>query len=203
MPDTTVRLVNLQAGQLDMVERLGPTDAATVRKQPEAAAGGADRARLLLDQHQPRQQRPAGQSAGARGAGSRDRPRRAEPGGDRRPVHPVEPVRGAGQRATGTRSARCRRATWPRPRRCCNRPACRTRPSPCSPATARWSQQVGEVIQSMADEAGFDIKLQAVEANAQVASARSRRLRRDAGDLERPARSGRQRGDLAGHATGS
>ena len=31
-PDTTVRLVNLQAGQLDMVERLGPTDVATVKK---------------------------------------------------------------------------------------------------------------------------------------------------------------------------
>lgn len=34
-PDTTVRLVNLQAGQLDMVERLGPTDAATVKKNPK------------------------------------------------------------------------------------------------------------------------------------------------------------------------
>ena len=33
-PDTTVRLVNLQAGQLDMVERLGPTDVATVKKNP-------------------------------------------------------------------------------------------------------------------------------------------------------------------------
>ena len=33
--DTTVRLVNLEAGQLDMVERLGPTDAATVRKNPK------------------------------------------------------------------------------------------------------------------------------------------------------------------------
>src|SRR6516225_9886150 len=34
-PDTTVRLVNLQAGQLDMVERLGPTDVATVKKDPK------------------------------------------------------------------------------------------------------------------------------------------------------------------------
>ena len=34
-PDTTVRLVNLQAGQLDMVERLGPTDVATVKKNPK------------------------------------------------------------------------------------------------------------------------------------------------------------------------
>src|SRR6476659_10150240 len=33
-PDTTVRLVNLQAGQLDMVERLGPTDVVTVKQDP-------------------------------------------------------------------------------------------------------------------------------------------------------------------------
>jgi len=34
-------------------------------------------------------------------------------------------------------------------------------------------QQAGEVLQSMADEAGFDVKLQAAEANAQVAAARA------------------------------
>ena len=34
-------------------------------------------------------------------------------------------------------------------------------------------QQAGEVLQSMADEAGFDMKLQAAEANAQVAAARA------------------------------
>ena len=31
IPDTTVRLVNLEAGRLDMVERLGPTDVAKVK----------------------------------------------------------------------------------------------------------------------------------------------------------------------------
>ena len=35
IPDTTVRLVNLQARQLDMVERLGPTDVATVKRDPK------------------------------------------------------------------------------------------------------------------------------------------------------------------------
>ena len=34
-------------------------------------------------------------------------------------------------------------------------------------------QQVGQVLQSMAGEAGFDVKLQAAEANAQVAAARA------------------------------
>lgn len=35
IPDTTVRLVNLKAGQLDMVERLGPTDVAAVTADPK------------------------------------------------------------------------------------------------------------------------------------------------------------------------
>jgi len=35
------------------------------------------------------------------------------------------------------------------------------------------AQQVGQVIQSMAAEAGFDIKLQSAEANAQVAAGRA------------------------------
>ncbi len=35
IPDTTVRLVNLKAGQLDMIERLGPTDAAAVKANPK------------------------------------------------------------------------------------------------------------------------------------------------------------------------
>jgi peptide/nickel transport system substrate-binding protein len=35
IPDTTVRLVNLKAGQLDMIERLGPTDAAAVKADPK------------------------------------------------------------------------------------------------------------------------------------------------------------------------
>src|SRR5580704_12459442 len=34
IPDTTVRLVNLKAGQLDIAERLGPTDAAQVKSDP-------------------------------------------------------------------------------------------------------------------------------------------------------------------------
>lgn len=32
IPDSTVRLANLQAGSLDLIERLGPTDAGTVKK---------------------------------------------------------------------------------------------------------------------------------------------------------------------------
>ena len=51
-PDTTVRLVNLQAGQLDMVERLGPTDVATVKKNAKLRLISQTGAGLLLDEHQ-------------------------------------------------------------------------------------------------------------------------------------------------------
>jgi peptide/nickel transport system substrate-binding protein len=34
MPDSTIRVVNLQSGQLDMIERMAPSDAATVRANP-------------------------------------------------------------------------------------------------------------------------------------------------------------------------
>ncbi|WP_137131823.1 ABC transporter substrate-binding protein [Rhizobium sp. FY34] len=35
IPDTTVRLANLQSGDLDMIERLAPTDVATVKSNPK------------------------------------------------------------------------------------------------------------------------------------------------------------------------
>ncbi len=34
IPDTTVRLTNLRAGQLDLIERLAPTDLAQVKRDP-------------------------------------------------------------------------------------------------------------------------------------------------------------------------
>ena len=104
-PDTTVRLVNLQAGQLDMVERLGPTDVATVKKNPKLQADQPDRAGLLLDEHQSGGGQSAEGSARACRAGGRDRPRRAQSGGVRRAVHSIEPVRGAGQPLLGSRSS--------------------------------------------------------------------------------------------------
>ena len=104
-PDTTVRLVNLQAGQLDMVERLGPTDVATVKKNPKLKLISQTGAGLLLDEHQSGGRQSAEGSARARRAGGCDRPRRAQSGGVRWPVHSVEPVRGAGQPLLGPRSS--------------------------------------------------------------------------------------------------
>ena len=105
IPDTTVRLVNLQAGQLDMVERLGPTDVAAVKRNPKlklisetALAYYTLGINLAADT-------PAEGSAGARGAGGGDRPHRDQSGGDGRSVHPVQPVRGAGKPLLGPRSS--------------------------------------------------------------------------------------------------
>ena len=64
-------------------------------------------------------------------------------------------------------------------------------------------QQVGQVVQSMAAEAGFDIKLQAAEANALVAAGRVRQLPGDDRDLERPARSRTAMWRSGSPATGS
>ena len=76
-------------------------------EEPEAEADQPAGAGLLLDEHQPgRAGQPAEGPARARGAGSFDRSRRAQPGGVRRPVHSVEPVRGAGQPLLGPRPSR-------------------------------------------------------------------------------------------------
>ena len=38
MPDATVRFANLRAGQLDMIERIAPTDLESLRKSPKLAS---------------------------------------------------------------------------------------------------------------------------------------------------------------------
>ena len=182
-----MRLVNLQAGQLDMVERLGPTDVATVQAEPEAAADRPAGAGLLLDEHQPGRARQPAEGPRVRAAleASIDRvalnqvvidgqfipSNQFEAPGSRYwdPDHPVPP------RDLAKAKALLQQAGQAAPQLSLligNSPV---------------EQQVGEVMQSMADEAGFDIKLQAAEANALVAAGRGRRLPGDGGDLERPA----------------
>lgn len=41
IPDTTVRLTNLRAGQLDLIERVAPTDLAQVKRDPKLKVGQA------------------------------------------------------------------------------------------------------------------------------------------------------------------
>ena len=49
IPDTTVRLANLQSGDLDMVERLAASDAAAVKVEPGPDLRGRGQPRLHVD----------------------------------------------------------------------------------------------------------------------------------------------------------
>jgi len=171
-PDTTVRLVNLQAGQLDMVERLGPTDAATVRKNPKLklvgqAALAYDSISINLANHGPLTNplvREALEDAIDRAAlsqvmtdGQFIPSNQFEAPGSRYwdPDHPVPP------RDLGKAKALLHQAGMPHPA------------FTLLVGNSSVEQQAGEVLQAMADEAGFAVKVQAAEANAQVASARA------------------------------
>jgi peptide/nickel transport system substrate-binding protein len=171
IPDTTVRLVNLEAGKLDMVERLAPTDVAKVTANPHlrlisttALAYYTLSINLAAEgplAHNP-QVRAALEASIDRVAlnqvvmdGQFTPSNQFEAPGSRywNPRHPV-PSRDV-ERArlllagTGVASRGAPHPTF-------------TLITGNSPVEV----QVGEVIQSMAGEAGFDIALQAMEANA-------------------------------------
>ncbi len=177
IPDTTVKLVNLRSGQLDLIEGTAPSDAASVR--------GDARLRLL--------QAPAvayqvmlfnlANGAMAQGPFGRDpRVREAfEKSLDRtilnqvvldglmipsnqveaptspywNPAIPVPPRDLAGARALLAQVNTGRI------------------PVTLVVGNAPISLQTAELIQSMAGEAGFDVKIQALEANAAVAETRA------------------------------
>jgi peptide/nickel transport system substrate-binding protein len=171
-PDTTVRLVNLQAGQLDMVERLGPTDVATVKKDPKlrlvsqpALAYYSMSINLAADTplKDPRV-RAALDAAIDRSAlnqvvfdGQFIPSNQFEAPGSRYwdPDHPVS------ARDLAKAKALLKDVGQQHPN-----VILLTGNSPVE-------QQVGQVVQSMANEAGFDVKLQTAEANALVAAARA------------------------------
>jgi peptide/nickel transport system substrate-binding protein len=172
-PDTTVRLVNLQAGQLDMVERLGPTDVATVKKNPkltlisQTALAYYSMSINLVAPDSPLKDarvRAALEASIDRSVlnqvvfdGQFIPSNQFEAPGSRYwdPDHPVPP------RDVAKAKALLKEA------------------GPEHPSftlligNSPVEQQVGQVVQSMASEAGFDIKLQAAEANALVAAGRA------------------------------
>ena len=173
IPDTTVRLVNLQAGQLDMVERLGPTDVATVKKNlklkliSQAALAYYSISINLAAADSPLKDprvREAFEAAIDRTVinqvvmdGQFIPSNQFEAPGSRYwdPDHPV-PARDLTKAKALLKQAGQEHASF-------------TLLIGNDPV----AQQVGQVIQSLAAEAGFEIKLQSAEANAQVAAARS------------------------------
>ncbi|HEY2621473.1 MAG TPA: ABC transporter substrate-binding protein [Acetobacteraceae bacterium] len=172
-PDTTVRLVNLQAGQLDMVERLGPTDVATVKRNPklrlisQPALAYYSMSINLAAPDSPLKDprvREALEAAIDRGAlndvvfdGQFIPSNQFEVPGSRYwdPEHPV-PARDVAKAKTLLQEAHQEHPVF-------------TLLIGNSPV----EQQVGQVVQSMAGEAGFDVRLQAAEANALVAAGRA------------------------------
>jgi len=172
IPDTTVRLVNLKAGQLDMVERLGPTDAAAVRADPRLRLIAAPAlayhtlALNLADGHglQDPVLREALEASIDRGVLNQ-----VVMDGQYIPSNQFE--------APGTRYYNPNR---PVPARDLARAkallAGSATPHPAFTLTVDnqpVEMQAAQVIQSMANEAGFEVKIVAVEANALVAAGKA------------------------------
>jgi len=178
IPDTTLRLVNLQAGRLDMVERLGPTDVAKVTGDPHlrlisttALAYYTLSINLAADgplAHDPRVR------AALEASIDREALNRVVMDGQFIPSNQFE--------APGSRYWNPQRPVPPRDVERARmltteaRLSSRGAPHPTFTLITGNSPvevQVGEVIQAMAGEAGFDIKLRAMEANALVATTKS------------------------------
>ncbi|MBV9250100.1 MAG: ABC transporter substrate-binding protein [Acetobacteraceae bacterium] len=172
VPDTTVRLVNLQAGKLDMVERLGPTDSGAVKSNP--------RLKLVTETAL------AYYSISINLAGDSplkdSRVREALEAAIDRDV--INQVVMEGQFVPSNQFQAPHTTYWNPDRPVPPRDLARARALLAQAGVPHASftlltdnspvqQQVGQVIQSMASEAGFDVRLLSAEANAQVAAARA------------------------------
>jgi len=176
IPDTTIRLVNLKAGQLDMIERLAPSDAAEVRADPKLrliaqpalayhslalnlAPGDAD-GRVLRD--------PLLREA-LEASIDRDVLNQVVMDGQYLPSNQFE--------APGSRYYNPSRPVPPRD--LARAKALLAQAGNLHPAftitvdNQPVEMQTAQVVQSMANEAGFDVKLRAVEANTLVAQAKA------------------------------
>jgi peptide/nickel transport system substrate-binding protein len=172
IPDTTVRLVNLKAGQLDMIERLGPTDAAQVKADPKLrliAQPALAYYMLALNVvaasplHDPlvREALEASLDRGVLNQVVMD--------GQFIPSNQFE--------APGSLYYYAARPVPPRdPERAKALLAKAGTPHPAFTLTVDNQPveiQAAQVVQSMANEAGFDVKLSAVEANTLIAAGKS------------------------------
>ena len=172
IPDTTVRLVNLQAGQLDMVERLGPTDVAAVKQDP----------RLWLISQTALAYYTLGINLAADSPLKDPRVREAlEAAIDRRVINDVvmdgQFIPSNQFEAAGSRYWDPDHPVPPRdlPKaKALLRQAGMEHPGfALTVGNSPVEAQVGQVIQSLAGEAGFDVRLRAVEANALIAAGKS------------------------------
>jgi peptide/nickel transport system substrate-binding protein len=182
IPDSSVRLANLQAGALDMVERIAPTDVAAIRADPKLKLSVHDalgyQSINFNVAHGPRAQTPIGQDARVRQAFELAIDREAlvqvvysgmfTP--SRQAVPPDSPFFAPDVKPPARDVARAKALL---------QQAGVKLPVPVTltVTNAPDQRQSGEVIQAMAGEAGFDVKLQSVEFTAGLDAA-------DRGDFE-------------------
>jgi peptide/nickel transport system substrate-binding protein len=171
-PDTTIRLVNLQAGQLDMVERLGPNDAGTVRKNPKLKLVGQTALAYYSI------------SINLANKGPLTNPLVREALEDSIDRDALSQVVTDGQFIPSNQFEAPNSRYWdpdrPVPARDVARAKALLRQAgilhpefSLLVGNSSVEQQEGVVLQAMAAEAGFVVKLQTAEANAQVAAARA------------------------------
>lgn len=166
IPDTTVRLVNLEAGKLDLIERMAPTDVAKVKANSHLRLIGITGLAYYALSLNLAADGPLAHDKRVRAAfeASIDRValNQVVMDGQFTPSNQFEaphtrywnPARPVPPRDVAKAKALLAAAGVPHP--------AFTLITGNSPVEV----QVGEVLQSMAAEAGFDIKLQAMEANA-------------------------------------
>jgi peptide/nickel transport system substrate-binding protein len=166
IPDSTVRLANLQSGGLDMIERLAATDLDAARKDTRLKVAtitslAYNDLTINTQQWRAREEPARPGQAGARGARIVDRPRRAQPGRVQRRVHPRQPMGSAVEPVV--RQVACRSRARRRQGQALLAAAGVPHPSltmmvPTARAAARGAGDPGD-----GGEAGFDIKIQATE----------------------------------------
>ncbi len=199
VPDDTVRLANLRSGGFQLTERIAPTDLATVRGDP----------RVRLYESPSVAYRVLSVSVGGEAAktplGSNPKLREAfEMSLDRAVINQVAFdgvfIPSNQPEAPGTPYYA---KAFPVPPRDLARAKALVAESGLQrvPATLLIStdpldNRVAQIIQAMAGEAGFDIKINVVEAGDASRTAQERRLRGLAADLERALRPRRQHLDL-------
>ena len=167
IPDTTVRLANLRWGDLDMVERLEPTDVQAAKGDPNLRIGASGWASSRSRSTSPmaRSKKPMGKDKRVRQA--------FELSIDRDAINQVV-FAGRSRPATSPSRRRAPTSQGPDPD-----PQARRREGQGAPeeeagvktpvkfevtmSNCPRSQAVMQVIQSMAAEAGFDIQLRATE----------------------------------------
>ena len=177
MPDSTVRLVNLQSGAVDIENRVAPTDLAAIRANPalrlvSSPSIGFQLLAFNLD-HGPAANTPLGRDPRVRAA--------LEKSIDRAALNQVVfdggYVPSNQTEAPGSRYYNAAIPVPPRDLEGAKRLMAEAGVGRVAftliIGTDPVNAQIGQVLQSMAAEAGFDIKLQASDGATMVAAARS------------------------------